>query len=222
MKHRKMIACCLNTPRNIRKKYLDKRKNTRFVFIEIYPDRKYGAVAKLFHRNDLFTRARERIGTKEMEKLGRSLSRRLRSRKKVDTSKWVKPDEESLRNEMTKNLFLCEILKEDYFGFKEARTKAATLYSILHSTSPSNPQTLTNYCIGTPHYFETIISELGGIAKNEKMKIEYPNWRQGLDYKKWKHRPINVARRMYKRFVRKSLRNMILKEGEIKWEQALT
>jgi hypothetical protein len=78
--------------------------------------------------------------------------------KPVDTSNWVKPDTESIRQELLKQLVMCEMLKDDCNAMIEATAKRDIAYSILHSHSPSNPQGLTNYHIHDN--YDAILREL--------------------------------------------------------------
>ena len=77
----------------------------------------------------------------------------------VDTSNWVKPDEESIRDALLTNLGLCLILKEDAVQLAYIKGKMKILYGLLHSTSPTNPQSIaTNLHIDC--YMRTILREL--------------------------------------------------------------
>lgn len=159
MKDKKMIGFILTVPEFVRKEYLSKKKkHNRFLQVEIHSDKNYGAVAKLYERNSFMDRYKETTTKAERKEFSDSLSKSFNDNKRVDTSKWVKPDEESIRNALIESLFALEILKEDSNAYKEYHGKAKVLYSILHSHSPKNPQSLGNY--GIDPYFEKIMDEL--------------------------------------------------------------
>ena len=65
--------------------------------------------------------------------------------KPIDTSNWVKPDEESIKNELVGHLFLEEIYKKDTENWNRANEVVNVLFGILNSTSPKNPQYIMNY-----------------------------------------------------------------------------
>jgi len=144
----------------VKKEYLSKkrRKHPRMIFVEIHSDKNYGAVAKIYETNDLFERIKETTTKKERKEFSDSLGKSMKSNKRVDTSKWVKPDEETIRNALIESLFALEILKEDSPKYSEYHGKAKAFYSILHGHSPKNPQQLGNWMIEP--YFESILHEL--------------------------------------------------------------
>lgn len=65
--------------------------------------------------------------------------------KPIDTSNYVTPDNETLKNELIINLVCCELLNENAKEYTESNIKAGLLYSILYSSAPKNPQCLDNY-----------------------------------------------------------------------------
>ena len=77
--------------------------------------------------------------------------------KPVDTSKWVHPDKKSIEYALIKELVLLKITDHnktdndstiydiDYAFYLGHKVKAETLYSVLYSHRPTNPQTLTNF-----------------------------------------------------------------------------
>lgn len=117
------------------------------ICVEIYKDKKYGAIAKI--RDG-------RIAMHEMFK-GMRKGNKIDWDKPVDTSNWVKPDEESIINSLVTELFATIILKEDSVNYSHHKTRMEVLYSILHSHSPQNPQCLTNFAIFFP--IQTILQE---------------------------------------------------------------
>jgi len=123
-------------------------KEYPLIFVEIYKDRKYGAIAKI------------KDGKTAMENMFKGVGKSKKKidwDKPVDTSKWVKPDEESIRNALVTELFATIILKEESINYPHHHTKMEVLYSILHSHSPKNPQTLSNFAVFWP--VQSILSE---------------------------------------------------------------
>ena len=193
---RKNIGVIITLPEFVRKEYLSKKKkHPRLISIEIFSDLKYGAIAKIYERNSFFDRWGETTTKKQRKKFSDSLGKSLNNNKRVDTSKWVKPDEESIRNALIENLFALEILKEDCPRYGEYYGKAKILYSILHDHSPRNPQGLGNWCIDP--YFERILDELKCpvsikywkdfnklFEKKNKSKKDWEKRRE--DYQVWK------------------------------------
>ena len=105
----------------------------------------------------LWSGPRKRISKKVAKELEKD------EHKPVDTSNWVKPDEHSIRRELLSQLVEQHIFPEDSKQWLYAGAKIEVLFSILHSTSPSNPQCLMNYYIHSN--VETIYSEIGNKAK---------------------------------------------------------
>ena len=156
---KKYIGGLFTLPEFVKKEYLsNKKKHPRMIFIEIHSDKNYGAVAKIYERNDLFERIQETTTEKQRKEFSDNLGKSMKSNKRVDTSKWVKPDEETIRNALIESLFALEILKEDSRAYQGYHGKAKVLYAILHSRSLKNPQSLHNY--GIDPYFESILHEL--------------------------------------------------------------
>ena len=232
----------------VKPEFLSKKikKHPNFIVVEIYKDKKYGAVAKIFERNSSFDRFQENTTKAERKRLHDSLSKITEHSKPVDTSKWVKPDEESMRNELICDLFRCIILKEDYWGHNEAHYRAETLYSILHSHSPKNPQLLTNFSFGQneDNYFEAIMHELKAleVIKHDKEfyawcdkgspKRTEKDWdKRRTDRKKWKQEcikgmvisdqnPPKFKELCSKKYM-KDLRKKLKKEKEAEIEKAV-
>jgi len=198
----KQIGMILNITENIKPKYLSKkrRKHPRMVIIEIYKDKKYGAIAKIFERNDIFSRIRETTTKKERERFSKSLSKIKDNDKPVDTSKWVKPDEDSIRNALVGCLFFLEIFKEDYWMWREQYGKAKAFYSIIHEHSPKNPQALGNFVIDP--YFETIMREF-------KVPEGMRHWNKITD-RKGKYMGVKNHRAWFKNWKSYCLKNMVL------------
>ena len=157
--------------------------------IWVYKDKKKKTLSiKIMTLHDSFFK-----GFNIPKKARKAISKALESNKPVDTSKWVKPDEETIRNELLGHLAMLLILeeKEGNWKWSEHKHKADVLYSILHSTSPRNPQGLTNFS-----YFplETIYVELGNkkelkkqndIIFSKKVKAEICSDERRTLYQKW-------------------------------------
>lgn len=213
----KMIGVIIATPQQVKSEFLtDINKDTKkacLVFVEIYLDKRYGAIAKVFERNSMTEFMFNHMTKKENKALQKRIDRLKKKEerdaklgikpKPLDTSKWVKPDEESIRLELIKNLFALEILKEDSVKYGEYYGKAGICYSILHSHSPRNPQTLSNFVFDP--YFEKIMNEFNSIESkkywkefNQAFKSKNTDWdKRREDYQIWKS---------------KCLRNMIIKD----------
>lgn len=90
--------------------------------------------------------------------------------KPVDTSNWVKPDEETIRNALITSLIGCQVSKKGSNCFGIENTRAEILYGILHSTAPSNPQMLMNFVIEP--YLDYALKEVGkwDITPSEKIR----------------------------------------------------
>ncbi len=200
------IEMILNITENLKPEYLSRkrRKHPTFVIVEIVKDKKYGAIAKIFERNSIFERVKETTTEKERERFRKSLSKIKDNDKPVDTSKWVKPDEETIRNELIKSLFFLQIFKEDCWQWKEEYGRVRAFYSILHSHSPKNPQSLGNFAIGRigGDYFETIMNEF-------KVKEGRKPWEMMHD-KKGKYVGVKNHRKSFKNWKSECLKNMIL------------
>jgi len=203
----KIIDIFYEVPEHIKKEYLNhKGKSPFLIVVEIYKNKKYGAVAKIFQRNSMFDRFQEQTTKKQRADWNKKIKKmpKVDDNKPVDTSKWVKPDEESLRNALIKHLFALQILKPDSPNYQEHKGKAAILYSILHSHSPSNPQGLTNFCFGqiAESYFETIMREF-------KVPEGRVSWEM-INDKYGKYVGVKKHRSMYKSWKEKCLKKMII------------
>ena len=199
-KKKQMIGCKITIPEHVKEEYISRKvKASVFVIVEIYPDKKYGAVAKLFQRNSIF-RVFETTTKEEREKMSKRIKNIKYDNKPVDTSKWVKHNEESIRNALIENLFMLEILKEDSPAYGGHLGKAKVLYAILHDHYPKNPQPMMSW--GIDPYFEKIMDELkceeskkywkefNACFKKDKLgktkKIDWDKRRE--QHQKWKER----------------------------------
>ena len=193
---RKFIGHIITIPQFVKKEYLSKKKkHPMMVDIEILSDDKYGAIAKLYERNSLFDRFQETTTIKQRKRFSEAFSEAGKNNKPLDTSKWVKPDEKTIRNALIESLFALEILKEDSPNYREYYGKAKAFYSILHGHSPSNPQTLSNWNIDP--YFSHILDEL-------KCPVSKKYWANfNKDFNKDKKKD-------YKKWVKICLKNMII------------
>lgn len=109
--------------------------------------------------------------------------------KKIDKSKWVKPDEESIRDELLLQLGLCLVFEYKSEDYRDSMTRAEVLHSLLHTTAPKNPQSLNSYGLSDPitHVLwelknkkelknEEILFDLK-IKPFEKRRKKYMKWR---------------------------------------------
>lgn len=181
-KEEKYIGHITTLPEYVKKEYLSKKKKkATFVLVEISADKRYGAVAKIFERNSIFERLQEKITKKERKNWSDNF-KDLDDDKPLDTSNWVKPDEETIRNALVESLFALEILKEEAPNYREYCGKAQAFYSILHGHSPKNPQILNNWVIDP--YFMKIMSEL-------KCPVSKKYWSDFNKYFEKKNKPKN-------------------------------
>lgn len=191
---KQFIGHILTCPKFVKKEYLSKKKkHTNFIFIEIYTDNRYGAVARIYERNSFFDRIQETITKKERKRILESFKKKDFD-KPLDTSKWVRPDTETIRRALVESLFALEILKEDASRRGEYYGKAQAFYSILHHHSPKNPQSLGNWSIDP--YFEKIMDELkcpvskkywADFNKMFKKKQTKKDWKKSqTEYQEWK------------------------------------
>lgn len=135
----------------------------------------------------LWTGPRKRINKKIADNLEKD------DGKPVDTSNWVKPDKESIQDALIVQLVIKHILKEDTEAWHIADAKVDVLYSILHSHSPNNSQSLTNYYLHS--IIETIYRELGNKAKskycweltNKVIKGKLKHNKYCKEVKKWRN-----------------------------------
>jgi len=98
--------------------------------------------------------------------------------KPVDTTSWVHPDEESIRNELVSQLIACELFNPKSDSFKKHSISAGVLMSVLHSHSPKNPQSFTNFCWGDNYL--AMLRELGNENKNYLMN-QVKRMNEGVD-----------------------------------------
>ncbi len=203
-KNEKFSSIIINISENVKPEFLTKikRKHPAFILVEIYKDKKYGMVAEIYERNSCFDRFQETITDAQRKKMQKKIDS-IKPNEKLDTSNWVKPDEESIRNELVRSLFYLTIFKEDSSQWKEEYGKARAFYAILHSTSLKNPQGLSNFCIGADigSYFETVIKEF-------KNTFAFKEYNKQIDYLV-KEKSINKSRADYKKFKDKYLKEMI-------------
>ena len=208
IKRNEFIGIITTVPEAIKEEF--KYKNTRFVIIEIRKDKKYGARAELHYNDSLFDRMQSTISKKSRQAFSKNLKKALESDKPVDTSKWVKPDEESIRNELIMNLFKLLIYKKEWWDYNVARGKADVIYSILHSNSPRNPQSLMNYSFED---LEAVLTEMKSPIADYRMQISFPNYKKKrVPKKEWFRgsREIETARNMYKKWIATCIKNMIV------------
>ena len=202
----KFIGHITTIPMFVKKEYLSKKKkHANFVFIEINSDKKYGAIARLYERNSIFDRIKETTTKKERESISKRMSLINENDKPVDTSNWVKPDEESIRNALIECLFALEILKEDSINYREYYGKAQAFYSILHCHAPKNPQQLNDWVIDP--YFMKIMDEL-------KCPVSKNYWKEfnAMFKSKKTKKDLNKHRKDYQKWKKECLKKMIIKD----------
>jgi hypothetical protein len=205
---KKPFTVCFELPENIKSEYLsDKAQHAHFVVVEVYEDKRFGAVAKLFERNSVFDRYDETVTKKQKEKL--SFAKIKSDSKPVDTSNWVKPDEESLKQELVKSLFLLEILEEDCNNWIMEKGRADVLYSILHSHSPKNPQSLSNFAYDP--FFKAIMGEF----KSPEWKKFWADFNKDFDKKKKSKNHWEKRREKYQKWKEMCLKKMIIKDPKL-------
>ena len=204
---KRFMGLITTLPEFVKPEYLNKRKrNPIFTIIEIHSNSRYGAVAKIYERNSTFDRFHETTTKAERKKFSKAMQDIGKDNKRVDTSKWVKPDEESIRNALVESLFALEILKEGSPKYNEYSGKARALYSVLHSHSPNNPQTLTNYVIDP--YFEVIMTEF----KSPVMKKYWQDFNKFCNRKNNTKEDWENRRKKYQEWKKQVLSKMIIKD----------
>lgn len=215
LRQRRLIGVAVTMASRIKPEYrFGKEPNMdMMVFIEIRKNRRFGARAEIFLGADLQTFMHKNVSKKARERFSKRLSKIKDYNKPVDTSKWVKPDKESLINELVKNLFLLEIMDYKDPLYNEAHGKADILYSIIHSHSPRNPQSLTGFAMSEP--FSMIQRLMKSKEEKMEMQISFPSYGVGSK-KNWfsKSRETEKARSMYQKWKSECLSKMII-EGKL-------
>lgn len=142
----------------LKPEYRQKKDSEGLASVAVYKtDTKHGLRAEIhnwhyFYEKTLFPK----FTKKEREAHKKHLAKCDREEEKAkklgkpwpDTSKWVYPDKESLLRETAFHLVMLELLEKENNEYLIHSSKAETLYSAIHSHSPENPQTLTNYAVG--------------------------------------------------------------------------
>jgi hypothetical protein len=178
-----------------------KNNERDLVFIEIFSNRYYGARAELIFGKTFSQMLFKGISNKERQKISDDLSKSLEDGKPVDTSRWVKPDRESIIAACVGHLMMSEILKEDETEFFVHKAKSEVLFSVLEAHAPKNPQGLTNFGIA-PFFFS--VFGLTGMKKRLKERWDITR-NHGKKY------DLQTARKMYKDYCKKCLSKMIVK-----------
>jgi len=129
---KKFITGAVLRRKDVKEKYLTNKDLNDY--LSIY-ETKFGLVATIKPIKDFFPFVKPKKGKET----------KIDFDKQVDTSNWVKPDTESIKRELIKNLFLEEIYKKDTEEWNRANAVSDSLYGILHSTSPKNPQIIMHY-----------------------------------------------------------------------------
>lgn len=162
---KKLIGFHATLPERLKPEYRVKPRTELIVYVQTYLIDKKRIQTEVTYNQSFFKMFWGKTPKNKQKKIVQKL--RKSDEKPVDTSNWVKPDTESIKNFLIGNLMLCEILDEKDQEFIQAKTKAETAYAILHSHSPKNPQSLTNFSI-TP-YFLTALMQLAD--KNGRIKL---------------------------------------------------
>ncbi len=209
-RQRTFFGHILTLPEFVRKEYLSNRKkHTIFVIIEIYKDKKYGAIAEVYERNSFFDRIEETTTKEQRKAFSKALKKIGKEDKPLDTSKWVKPDEETIRNALVESLFALEILKEDSPNYPVYSGKAHVLYALLHDRSPKNPQSLGNWMIDP--YFKSIMAEFKSTEYKKWWRNFNKEFKGDLKIKKtkdhWKKR-----QKEYQMWKKNCLKRMIIRD----------
>ena len=207
-KKNKLIGYITTLKEYVKPQYLGKNKS-QWVICEIREHKIWGAVCYVYRENPA-SMIQKHLTKKASKEISKNLKKISKNNKPIDTSKWVKPDEESIKHHMVTKMFESELYNEEAQDrSREAKAIANVCYSILHSHSPKNPQGLTNY--GYDASLITIQKEMNGKLKNQRMKISFPNYGKGRKSKKWfsGHRDLKVSRKMYKDLIKKCEKNMI-------------
>jgi len=92
--------------------------------------------------------------------------------KSVDTSNWVKPDEESLKRILIEKLVLMELFDPESDIGKMNHAEAGILYSMLNSNSPTNPQIIMTYSGYEYHPLDTILSLMKHPERGQSFKLQ--------------------------------------------------
>ena len=130
--------------------------------------------------------------------------------KPIDKSTWVKPDEQTIREDMVTSLFLLQLLNEDASEYEYYKGRYEVCYSILHEMSPKNPQTLSVTHIGPP--FITILQEY----KKKLAGAYWNNWHKLLRTRTARKRSMEAIRKIHHKHGKSILNKMIVYKGEIK------
>jgi len=137
-------------------------------------------------------------------KISKKLAKKLDDNdddKPIDTSTWVKPDEESLKNNLLKHLVGCLVFKQESKLYEKSRTSAKLLWSILKSKAPSNPQTLVDYSLDD----KPLINLYQVLDNKTKMNYYY---KKLMSHKKLTN-PIETQREKYQEWIDNGIKEMV-------------
>lgn len=184
------------------------RKSKSFaVFADFYSSKKYGATMVLHYDQSFRDRLDEAFGKIEDKEKNQAASRRIKkvldSGKCVDTSKWVKADELSLKRELIQHLFMLLVYRPETLSYEYHRGKADALYSVIHCHNPKNPQVLYDF-----HFepLEAIMTELNGTMYKQRLLCTWVRMPKG---KVWPVRNHKQAIARFKSWTATSLKEMI-------------
>ncbi len=202
---RDIIGIAIEGERNIKPEFLKGSSGNDIISIEMYRDKKYGAIAEIYYGFSF-----SKVFGHKSKKQKVVKEKEIDWDKPVDTSKWVKPDEESIRRELVKNLLMCEIVRRESNLYQEHFAKASVCYSILHSIHPKNPQILTNYATGESEPLEVINREYKITSKFRK------EFKRGIKLKLFKYKKyVEKLRKNREKWYEEMKKGMIRIMGEM-------
>lgn len=167
-------------------------RKTRVISGTIRTDKTYGAkivLDELGHAFRLSLLDGPKLTAKQRKLRKARIEKRLADNRAIDTSKWVRPDDRSLKRALIENLFGLELTMEGTCEHSEFEGRAQTLMQILNQKSPKNPQSLgPDYAILEP--LVQVLAETKPKLRQEEYSIifsgqtwgkhTYPGKRMGL------------------------------------------
>ena len=162
-----------------------------FDILEITKSDKWGAIATIKSHKDFMGG----ISKKSRKDMADAFKKGLNTPLKEEND-YVRPDRESIRNELVLQLFLMEVYERESRSWYDAHSKSEILFGILHSHWKTNPQSITTVAnTDTQFPLEIVMSELK--AKNHYHNHRYdhiikdnvkprPLEQQRADLKKWR------------------------------------
>ena len=195
---------------DLKPEYRFGKEGTDIVFVEIREHKKYGAMAELFFDVSMSQMMFKDMTKTQKKRLQKKFGKIKDNGKPVDTRDWVRPDRKSIRNECVKSLMVLELLEENSHKRSYESGRVDVLYSLLNSTAPINPQTLTNF--GMFDNLSVIMNLMKVPEYKKHMQITFPNYGKGPKKNWYKGlRETEEGRRMYQEWKAKCLKEMIVK-----------